>query len=58
MATLIFEYNVLPFLPILAPIKRIPQLERKVLFICILRSENIPILMLYLIRMANIKIES
>lgn len=29
MATLIFEYNVLPFLPILAPIKRFPQLERK-----------------------------
>ncbi|KAG2201817.1 hypothetical protein INT47_004374, partial [Mucor saturninus] len=28
MATLIFEYNVLPFLPLLAPIKRIPDLEQ------------------------------
>jgi abhydrolase domain-containing protein 12 len=27
MATLVFEYNVIPYFPLLAPLKRIPQLE-------------------------------
>lgn len=27
MATLIFEYNVVPYIPLLAPLKRFPELE-------------------------------
>lgn len=33
MATLIFEYNVVPYFPILSPLKRIPDLERKLYFL-------------------------
>jgi abhydrolase domain-containing protein 12 len=27
MATLVFEYNVVPYIPLLAPVKQIPQLQ-------------------------------
>ncbi|KAI8876286.1 alpha/beta-hydrolase [Backusella circina FSU 941] len=55
MATLVFEYNIVPFFPILSPIKRFPQVENWLLsrlnhkFDSLSRIENIncPLLIVY-----------
>ncbi|KAI9470805.1 MAG: Alpha/Beta hydrolase protein [Benjaminiella poitrasii] len=55
MTTLIFEYNIVPFLPILSPIKRLPNVEKWILsklnhkFNSLSRIEEVqcPILILY-----------
>lgn len=52
MTTLIFEYNILPFVPILSPVKKFPILESKVSLI------KGVVLKTFIYRMVAIKIES
>lgn len=51
MTTLIFEYNILPFVPILSPVKKFPMIESK------LRRDRYRVLKA-LFRMVIIEIES